>query len=227
MLSMQKESFRYGKNTDYVLSGVDADFVPGKFYTVFGPSGSGKTTCLSLLGGLDTPTAGEVLLDGISLRQIGGEELRRKHVSYIFQNYMLFPYMSAVQNVVTAIEISGKGGREAKQEAEKVLLSLGIEEKDMYRKVRKLSGGQQQRVAIARSVATGSRYILADEPTGNLDKKNAQMIIDIFLRLVREQEKCLVVVTHSQQVRDASDIRYELTDGQLSLWGEAAEYAEF
>lgn len=214
MLELRNVTYGYEKN-EKVLQGVSLTFAPGKFYTIFGPSGSGKTTCLSLLGGLDTPQQGQVLLDGRDIKEIGYNYLRKKVVCYVFQDFHLFTHMNAVENVMAAISIADKHVRkkEAERKALEALLALGLEEKDLKRKVSKLSGGQQQRVAIARALAVDSSYILADEPTGNLDAGNTENILCILRRLVDEYGKCVIAVTHSLKVRDASDICYEFGDG--------------
>lgn len=217
MLELKNVTYSYDKNEN-VLKDLSLTFAPGKFYTIFGPSGSGKTTCLSLLGGLDIPQQGEVLLDGKDIKKIGYNYLRRKEVCYIFQDFHLFTYMNAVENVMAAISIADKsiGRRDAEKKALESLLALGLDKKDLRRKIVRLSGGQQQRVAIARAIAVNSTYILADEPAGNLDLDNTEKILCILRQLVDKHKKCVVVVTHSLKVRDASDICYELEHGRLS-----------
>jgi len=216
MLELKKVTYSYRKNEN-ILNGLTLAFIPGKFYTIFGPSGSGKTTCLSLLGGLDTPKQGQVLLDGKDIKELGYNKLRRKEICYIFQDFHLFTHMTAVENVIAAISISDKSVSRsvAEKRALESLIDLGLEEKELRRRITKLSGGQQQRVAIARALATNSTYILADEPTGNLDLKNTENILRILRNLVDQQNKCVITVTHSLKVREASDICYEIEDGYL------------
>lgn len=218
MLSLDHVSFCYpGRKNKNVIEDISLEFSLGKFYSIFGPSGSGKTTVLSLLGGLDRPTKGDVIMDGVSISDIGGRKLRQNHVSYVFQDFKLFPYMTAVENVLLAMSISKPHMK--KSEAGTIactsLKRLGLDEEDFDRKVARLSGGQQQRVAIARTLALDVDYILADEPTGNLDEDNTDVIIDIFRQLVNEYNKCVIVVTHSAKVRDSSDICYNIVDGKL------------
>ena len=217
MLELKNITYSYTKNKD-VLKNLSLQFRPGKFYTIFGSSGSGKTTCLSLLGGLDEPKSGKILLNSKEIKEIGYNNLRRKEICFVFQDFHLFTHMTAIENVMTAIKISNRqiSKVEMKKRALDSLLSLGLDEKDLNRRVTKLSGGQQQRVAIARALATKSTYILADEPTGNLDLKNTENILNIFRELVEQHNKCVIAVTHSIKVRDASDICYEIEDGILT-----------
>lgn len=217
MLSMKNVSYGYrnkNKVDILVLNNVSIDFKAGLFYSVYGASGSGKTTCLSLLGGLESPLKGTISLDGKDIKEIGYNNLRKNYVSYVFQDFHLFNYMSAIENVMLAIDITGKikNNKLAKEKAVELLASLGLDSQEMNRRVTKLSGGQQQRVAIARALSTDAKYILADEPTGNLDKDNTQNIIDIFKKLVKEQGKCVIAVTHSERLKEQCDICYSLED---------------
>ena len=165
VLETKEVIYAYAKGRK-VLSNVNAVFETGKMYAILGPSGSGKTTLLSLLGGLDTPTEGEILFDGESIAKRGLEYHRRNHVSLIFQSYNLIDYMTPVENVKLT----------AKQDALPILERLGLTREEAKRNVLKLSGGQQQRVAIARTLASKAPIILADEPTGNLDEDTASEI---------------------------------------------------
>lgn len=218
MLTIENVSYTYqskhGKSDVHVLSNISLEFRPGVFYSIFGPSGVGKTTCLSLLGGLDSPTQGIVALDGVDISKIGYNKLRKRYVSYVFQDFRLFTYMTAIENVMLAMRISEieKSKKATREKASMLLHSLGIIESEMNRVVTKLSGGQQQRVALARALATDAQYILADEPTGNLDRENTEIIISIFKRLVKEQKKCVIAVTHSSRVMEQSDVCYSLED---------------
>jgi putative ABC transport system ATP-binding protein len=219
MLEIRNVGFSYSKDPTIasVLDNINVQFYPGKLYSIFGPSGSGKTTLLSIIGGLEKPNSGSVMIDNKTLDDIGESNVRKKHVSFVFQNYLLFPYLSAIENVVVAMDICHKEKSDKRKKAKEILLSLDLNEKDIARRVRKLSGGQQQRVAIARALAAETQYILADEPTGNLDKKTSVGIIEIFKELVRIHNKCVIVVTHSNIVRTASDISFKLSDGRLTL----------
>ena len=218
MLKLNHVSFSYrkSKNQKNVLSDITLSFDAGKIYAIYGPSGSGKTTCLSLLGGLDTPTEGTVEIDGTDIKTIGYSELRKHYVAYIFQDYHLFPYMTPMENVMLAASISKTmPPKEQKEKAAEHLLSIGIDEATMNRPVNKISGGQQQRTAIARALIKRPTYILADEPTGNLDKENAAIVLEILRNLAKQENKCVIIATHSEIVRDYADVTMTIRDGKL------------
>ncbi|MCX4775615.1 ABC transporter ATP-binding protein [Streptomyces sp. NBC_01264] len=210
-----------GRRRTTVLRDVDYAFERGTFYTILGPSGSGKTTLLSLASGLDTPTQGTVSFDGRNLTELGLGRYRNKHAATIFQQYNLLTYMTALQNVTTAMEITGAkpatGSRKAR--ALRLLENIGLDKEMATRNVMRLSGGQQQRVAIARALACDVDILFADEPTGNLDEDTAQGIIDTFRDLAHHQDKCVVVVTHSQQLAAQSDRILNLRKGKLTEQG--------
>ncbi|MFF3209759.1 ABC transporter ATP-binding protein [Streptomyces sp. NPDC002886] len=201
-----------------VLRDVDYAFERGTFYTILGPSGSGKTTLLSLASGLDAPTKGTVSFDGQDLAELGLGRYRNKHAATIFQQYNLLTYMTALQNVTTAMEITGAkpGTGSRKARAMQLLESIGLDRAMATRNVLRLSGGQQQRVAIARALACDVDILFADEPTGNLDEDTAQGIIGTFRDLAHRQDKCVVVVTHSQQLAAQSDRVLQLRKGRLT-----------
>ncbi|MES4886231.1 ABC transporter ATP-binding protein [Streptomyces sp. NPDC000349] len=201
-----------------VFKNIDYAFERGIFYTILGPSGSGKTTLLSLASGLDTPTRGTISFDGRNLTELGLGRYRNQHAATIFQQYNLLTYMTALQNVTTAMEITGTkpaiGSRRAR--ALHLLEQVGLDKAIVTRNVLQLSGGQQQRVAIARALACDVDILFADEPTGNLDEDTAQGIIDTFRDLAHEQGTCVVVVTHSQQLAAQSDRILHLRKGKLT-----------
>ncbi|MGV9895109.1 ABC transporter ATP-binding protein [Streptomyces tendae] len=201
-----------------VLKDIDYAFERGTFYTVLGPSGSGKTTLLSLASGLDTPTRGTVSFDGRALTELGLGRYRNRHAATIFQQYNLLTYMTALQNVTCAMEITGAKPATGRRRthALELLEQLGLDRTTATRNVLRLSGGQQQRVAIARALACDVDILFADEPTGNLDEDTAQGIIDTFRDLAHEQGKCVVVVTHSQQLATQSDRVLTLRKGRLT-----------
>lgn len=196
------------KNTDYV-------FERGKFYTVLGPSGSGKTTMLALASALDAPKGGNILYDGMDIEKIGLAKYRRSKISIVFQNFNLINYMTAFQNVIASIEISGIKLKNKKEAAYEILSRVGLTKDEAHRSVLKISGGQQQRVAIARAISTGAEIIFADEPTGNLDGETSKEIIEIFKDLAHNQNKCIIAVTHSREVAKESDVVLELSGGSL------------
>ena len=172
---------------------------------IFGPSSCGKTTLLSLLGGLDIPTGGRVLYKEEEIRKRDLELHRKNHVSFLFQNYNLIDYLTPLENVRLVNKQAGK----------EILLELGLDETQIKRNVLQLSGGQQQRVAIARALVSEAPVILADEPTGNLDEQTAGDIIAILKKLAKERQKCVIVVTHSKEVAEASDVVLELSRRSL------------
>ncbi|WP_262705765.1 MULTISPECIES: ABC transporter ATP-binding protein [Streptomyces] len=201
-----------------VLKDIDYAFERGTFYTILGPSGSGKTTLLSLASGLDTPTKGTITFDGRDLTELGLGRYRNQHAATIFQQYNLLTYMTALQNVTCAMEITGTkpttGSRKAR--ALHLLEKIGLDKAMATRNVLQLSGGQQQRVAIARALACDVDILFADEPTGNLDEDTAQGIVDTFRELAHEQDKCVVVVSHSQHLAAQSDRVLTLRKGKLT-----------
>ncbi len=198
-----------------ILENANICFEKGVFYTIIGPSGSGKTTALALAGALDVPQEGAVLFAGNDIRKTGLTGHRKRNVALIFQSYNLINYMTALENVLTGMDIAGRRHENQKQYAMEILKGLGITEDEAKRNVLKLSGGQQQRVAIARALAGNTDIILADEPTGNLDGDTAREIIKIFQDLARIHQKCVIVVSHSQEVADTSDVAYQIKDGSM------------
>lgn len=203
-LKLQNISYSYEKGKS-ILSNISAELEAGKLYAVLGPSGSGKTTLLSLLGGLDTPTKGEVLFNGENITAKGLEYHRRNHISLIFQSYNLVDYMTPIENVQLT----------AKQDTIPILERLGLKKDEISRNVLKLSGGQQQRVAIARALASDAPVILADEPTGNLDEDTAEEITAVLKESAHTFGKCVVVVTHSGEVAKQADVVLEIRRGHL------------
>ncbi|WP_201715352.1 ABC transporter ATP-binding protein [Rossellomorea arthrocnemi] len=220
LLQFENVSYSYKQeSTDlqHILKNVTAAFNRGTFYTCVGPSGSGKTTFLSLASALDTPTEGQILFEGKNIRKIGLSTFRNKHVSIVFQSYNLLPYMTALQNVITAMEITKADVQNKKRFALEMLQKVGISEGQSRQKVLTLSGGQQQRVSIARALSCQSELILADEPTGNLDEDTALGIVELFRNLAHKENKCVIVVTHDQGLANVSDTVVSLSKGSLSF----------
>lgn len=190
-----------------VLWGINAKMEQGKMYAILGPSGCGKTTLLSLLGGLDSPSSGQILYQGEDIAKAGLAEHRRSHVAFIFQSYNLIDYLTPVENVALT----------SKKLPLPILEQLGLTEEEAKRSVLKLSGGQQQRVAIARALASDAQVILADEPTGNLDEDTAAEITAILKDSAHKSGKCVVIVTHSNELAKAADVVFQLRKGDLQV----------
>ena len=168
-------------------------------------SRSGKSTLLSLLAGLDEPTKGEILFKGENIKEKGYSYHRRKNIALVFQNYNLIDYLTPLENIRLVNKYASKD----------ILLELGLSEEQVNRNIMQLSGGQQQRVAIARALVSEAPIILADEPTGNLDSKTALEMIEIFKKLAKSRNKCVIVVTHSKEVADEADYVLEIKDKKL------------
>ncbi|MDR2832757.1 MAG: ABC transporter ATP-binding protein [Streptococcaceae bacterium] len=218
LLETKNLSYYYqdGEKRRFILKDTNVTFEQGKFYTILGQSGSGKTTFLSLISALDAPKEGQVLLRGQDIAKIGYEKYRRDEISIIFQSYNLVPYLTAVENVLVAMSITDNElPSDNKEIAYNLLDYIGITKEKANRLVNQLSGGEQQRVAIARALATNVDIILADEPTGNLDEGMEQEIVDIFKSLAKEHGKCVIVVTHSNEIAKQSDEILYLQKGEL------------
>lgn len=208
--------YRYqGKyQTVHAVNGISYDFEPGKLYAIVGKSGSGKTTLLSLMAGLDLPTSGEILINGVSTRDWNRSKMRREAVSVIYQNYNLFPLLTVEENIQYPLTLKKMPSKEtlalAHEMRERVELLAAYDK----RLPNHLSGGEQQRVAIARTLAQGSKILLADEPTGNLDSTNTRNIVEILRRLAHEEDSTVVVVTHDNSVAEQADVVLRMLDGK-------------
>lgn len=193
---------------DYLFKDINLSFEKGKIYAILGQSGSRKTTFLSLLAGLDSPKAGKVYLDYKDINKLGLSNYRKNAVSTIFQAYNLMTYMTARQNVQTALEITNTTVDNAK--IKELFDLVGIPKEMIDKPVLQLSGGQQQRVAIVRALATNHDIIIADESTGNLDEETTQDIVNIFKDIARQQNKTVIIVTHETAVAKETDVVFEL-----------------
>ncbi len=208
--------YQDGDQRRYILKDTSVAFEKGTFYTILGQSGSGKTTFLSLISALDAPKGGAVLLNGKDIKELGYEKYRRNDISIIFQSYNLIPYLTAVENVLVPMSITDNDlPADHREVAYNLLDYIGITRDKADRLVNQLSGGEQQRVAIARALATNVDIILADEPTGNLDEEMEQEIVDIFKELAHTHNKCVIVVTHSNEIAEQADEMLYLRKGVL------------
>lgn len=195
------------------LKGISHTFDPSLVHAIVGKSGSGKTTLLSLMAGLDLPTRGEVLCDGVSTARIKLEAYRREQVAVIYQNFRLFPLLTAAENVMYPMELRGIKAREAWERAARLIARVGLPDAILDRYPAMISGGEQQRVAIARALGMDTRILLADEPTGNLDTANGENIFAILRALAHEEGYCVVIVTHNLELAAQADQVLELRDG--------------
>lgn len=205
ILKIENMSFAYSPNTRKVIDGLSMEFDEGKVYALEGRSGAGKTTLLSLLAALTSPTEGTITVNGENVFEKDTYAYRASDVGIVFQNYNLLPKLNAIENVELSIDISGREVPDKRRHATDILMQLGIADYDLERPVLQMSGGQQQRVAIARALSYDPPIILADEPTGNLDTKTEQEIIQIFDELAHRRNKCVIIVTHSKRVAQMAD----------------------
>ena len=214
-LIMEGVCYRYPGTKKEILTGVDAVFRPWTVTTIMGRSGAGKSTTLYLLAGLDSPTAGRILYGGTPLQRSMLDSYRRTEAATIAQNYLLFPTRTVLENVLYPLLLSGMSKSEAIAEAKGCLGSVGIPLELYHRLPAKLSGGEQQRVAIARALASHAKVITADEPTGNLDEENAELVMKLLKKLAHEQGKTVIIVTHDSAVAEESDLVLRLKGGKL------------
>lgn len=205
ILTLKDVAYSYEGSSKKVFENLSYTFESGKIYAVVGRSGAGKTTLLSLLSGLETPTEGAVCFKDQDIRKIDRYKYRSRYVGIIFQSFNLLPHLTAMENVILSMDVSGIKYSDKKKKAMELLKKVGLEEGEAKRRVLKLSGGQQQRVAIARALSYDPEVILADEPTGNLDKETEDEIMKIFHQLVQEENKCIIIVTHSEEVSAQAD----------------------
>ena len=199
----------------HAVKGIDFEFEEGRFYAIVGKSGCGKTTFLSLLAGLDLPTEGQIVYSGKSTAERNRDEYRLRAISLICQSYNLFPLLTVEENVIYPMLLRGVKENDAKYITHKKLKDVGLGDTYYRRLPAMLSGGEQQRVAIARALASDARIILADEPTGNLDTENSEIVFSLLQRLAHEEGYCIIVVTHDTAIADKADKVLRLRDGAL------------
>jgi putative ABC transport system ATP-binding protein len=212
------KNYRRGNEEVHVLQGVNLDIDRGDFVAFMGPSGSGKTTLLNLLGGLDVPSEGSVTVDGDEISRLARAKLTRwraRHVGFVFQMYNLIPVLSAYRNVELPLLLSPLSKAERRRHVETALSVVGLPDR-MRHKPSELSGGQQQRVAIARAIVADPTFLLCDEPTGDLDRKSADEILDLLAVLVKDFGKTVLMVTHDPRAADHAHATLHLDKGVLA-----------
>lgn len=212
ILETKDLNYRYSDaaKDDYVLKDINMIFEEGKIYAIKGKSGSGKTTLLSLISGLEKKYEGSIIYSGQNLKKMDLDKYRNNDIGIVFQSYNLLPTYTALENIVLSIDINNKKIKNKKEKALELMKKVGLKEKEANRRVLKLSGGEQQRIAIARSLSYNPKLLLADEPTGNLDKETEDDILKIFCDLAHKENKCVIIVSHSKNVCDKVDKVYEL-----------------
>jgi putative ABC transport system ATP-binding protein len=212
------KTFYRGKEPVVVLEGLDLGVPEGAFEALMGPSGSGKSTLLNLIAGLDRPSKGRAVVAGSNLTDMSDGQLaafRARHIGFIFQAYNLIPVLTAVENVELPLLLQNLSGRERRKRAETALRVVGLEQR-MHHRPNQLSGGQEQRVAIARAIVNDPTILICDEPTGDLDRKSADEIIELLERLNKEFKKTILMVTHDPQVASRAGVTRKLDKGQLT-----------
>ncbi|HUD20956.1 MAG TPA: ABC transporter ATP-binding protein [Candidatus Saccharimonadales bacterium] len=213
------KTFLGGDNKVTAVNDVSFKVERGVFGAIVGKSGSGKSTLLSLLGALDRPTKGSVIIDNQDLSKMGDRKLigyRRDKIGFVFQNYNLIPNLTALENVMLPMEFAGIGPAKRKARATELLKEVGLSADKHVRRPGKLSGGEQQRVAIARALANKPQLILADEPTGNLDSATGKIIIDLLKNLAKTEDTTILAVTHDEGIASKAEIVFRLKDGKLA-----------
>ncbi|MFH1549233.1 MAG: ABC transporter ATP-binding protein [Planctomycetota bacterium] len=209
-----KKSYKIGRHFEPALLGVDMEVEQGEFVSIVGPSGCGKSTLLHLLGGLHRPTSGKIFFDGLELTALSDAhltELRRKSIGFIFQRFNILPTLTARGNIEIALKIRGENTTDGVDE---VLDSVGLGGKKHHRPS-ELSMGEQQRVAIARAVISKAKLLLADEPTGNLDSRNSEQVLDIFHRLNKEHGQTILMITHNREAAETAGRILRMKDGKI------------
>ena len=209
-----QKSFAEGRESVTVLRGIDFSVERGEIVSLEGPSGSGKTTFLSILGCILTPTKGDVVIEGEPVAEKNLAAIRKRSLGFVFQQFNLFPSLTALENVEYALNVKGMRGRDARAEAQRVIDAVGLGDRQNFLP-RDLSGGQKQRVAIARALAGNAPILLADEPTANLDSAVGTQVLEMFRALAKQENRALVIVTHDPKVRTIADRVAKIQDGAL------------
>lgn len=220
MLSVKNltKSFNSANGTVKAIDDINLDIATGQFASIIGKSGSGKSTLLSMLGALDIPTSGSIKVDDVDIAKLSSSKqttYRAHKIGFVFQQYNLIPNLTALENVMLALEFGGTPAKLRKHRAQELLNKVGIEDDQQLRKPTKLSGGQQQRVSIARALANKPSIILADEPTGNLDSETGRKIFNLLHDLSRRENTTIIAVTHDMDIAGKTDVTFKLIDGRL------------
>ena len=211
------KTYQRGPEKVDVLHGLDLDIQAGDFVALMGPSGSGKTTLLNLIGGLDTPTSGEIAIEGERIDRMGAAQLsnwRSRHVGFVFQFYNLMPMLTAQKNVELPLLLTSLGAAQRRRNAEIALQLVGLADRGKH-KPNELSGGQQQRVAIARAIVSDPTFLICDEPTGDLDRHSAEEILQLLQALNRDHGKTIIMVTHDPKAAEYATHTVHLDKGEL------------
>ncbi len=218
ILETKKLNFTYDGDK-YVLKNIDMSFETGKIYGIFGRSGAGKSTLLSLLAGLEKCNPNSIYYQKEDLCNINKDKYRSNEIGIIFQSYNLLPHLTAIENIVLSMEInkSKLSAKEKESLAINLLNKVGLNQEKGNRKVLRLSGGEQQRVSIARALSNDNKIILADEPTGNLDKETEQEILNSLINLAHKDKKCVIIISHSTKVKEITDYTYHLVKGKIDI----------
>ncbi len=215
LLNLDK-TYKLGKVPVEALRGVNLKVEKGDFLAILGPSGSGKSTLLNMIGALDKPTKGKILIEGVDISKLNDNQLAdlRRSIGFVFQFFNLIPRLNARENVELAMAISAKARKERRERAEQLLESVGLKER-MDHKPTELSGGEQQRVAIARALANDPKFLIMDEPTGNIDSKTSGEIMDLIKRLNEEQGVTIILVTHDTRITAEAKRTVQMLDGVI------------
>ncbi|MCG6466964.1 ABC transporter ATP-binding protein [Vibrio parahaemolyticus] len=220
-IKLERLTKTYNPDTDFpvhAVQHVDLEIKQGEFVAIMGPSGSGKTTLLNMLGGIDAPTSGSVEIDGCLISEMSERELiayRRDNIGFIFQDYSLLPVLTALENVEFVMQLQGKTERECRERATSLLEQVGLAQQ-MHKRPSKMSGGQQQRVAVARALAPKPRFVMADEPTANLDAKSTSELLDIMEQLSEQEGTTFIFSTHDPRVIKRAHRIIVFEDGRLA-----------
>ena len=212
-----RKVFKQGENEITALAGITMDIAQGSFAVIMGPSGSGKSTLLHLIGGLDRPSSGDLLVDGRLIGQMADDQVtlfRRNKIGFVFQFFNLLPTLTALENVALPLVLDGRSKSEADNQAQALLKKVGLEQRKRHLP-EELSGGEIQRVAMARALAFNPPLLLADEPTGNLDSNNGNAVLSLLREISKEEGCTVVMVTHSEEAARYGDRRIYLRDGRI------------